>query len=96
MHSYPYPPLVSYQISPISICVAPSSTSQSHRVRRTPKQRGYYETDGSYTLELPYADPRELVMDILRHVPEVDVLAPAALRDEVKAKLAAGLARVTP
>ena len=61
-----------------------------------PKQRGHFETDGSYTLELPYADPRELVMDILRHVPEVEVLAPMALRDEVNAKLAAGLARVTP
>ena len=39
-----------------------------------PKQHGRFEADGSYLLELPYADPRELVMDILRHVPEVEVL----------------------
>ena len=47
-------------------------------------------------LELPYADPRELVMDILRHVPEVEMLGPAALRDEVRRKLEIALSRVTP
>ena len=38
-----------------------------------PKQRGRFEPDGTYLLELPYADPRELAMDILRHVPEPPV-----------------------
>ncbi len=61
-----------------------------------PRQRGTFAKDGSYPLELPYADPRELVMDILRHVPEVEVLGPDALRDEVKEKLKAALARITP
>ncbi|MFZ2653092.1 MAG: WYL domain-containing protein [Burkholderiaceae bacterium] len=65
-----------------------------------PKQRGRFEADGSYRLELPYADPRELVMDILRHVPEVEVVGPAGLREEVGAKLRAGVekmgGRVTP
>jgi predicted DNA-binding transcriptional regulator YafY len=60
-----------------------------------PKQHGAFEADGRYVLELPYADPRELVMDILRHVPEVEVLEPAALRDEVIKKLEAGLGRLT-
>jgi len=36
------------------------------------------------------------VMDILRHVPEVQVLGPAGLREAVQEKLRAGLARVTP
>ncbi|MDP3612017.1 MAG: WYL domain-containing protein, partial [Rubrivivax sp.] len=65
-----------------------------------PNQRGRFETDGSYLLELPYADPRELVMDILRHVPEVAVLGPKALREVVAEKLRAGVeklgGRVTP
>lgn len=61
-----------------------------------PQQRGQFEADGRYRLELPYADPRELVMDILRHVPEVEVLGPVALRDEVLTRLQEGLARLTP
>ena len=59
------------------------------------QQRGHFEPCGHYRLELPYADPRELVMDILRHVPEVDVLGPPELRDMVREKLMAGLARLT-
>ncbi|MBC7379209.1 MAG: WYL domain-containing protein, partial [Burkholderiaceae bacterium] len=58
-----------------------------------PKQRGRFEPDGSYLLELPYADPRELVMDILRHVPEVEVLGPASLVAAVEGKLLAGVKR---
>jgi predicted DNA-binding transcriptional regulator YafY len=49
-----------------------------------PNQRSRTEPDGSYVLELPYSDSRELVMDILRQGAEVEVLAPASLRDEVK------------
>ncbi len=60
-----------------------------------PAQRGVLEADGRYLLELPYADPRELVMDILRHVPEVEVLAPVALRGLVREKLVKGLAGLT-
>ena len=60
-----------------------------------PKQRGSFEADGSYRLELPYADPRELVMDILRHVPEVEVLGPEGLRDMVEEKLRTALVRIT-
>jgi predicted DNA-binding transcriptional regulator YafY len=57
-----------------------------------PKQRGKLLKDGSYVLEMPYADERELIMDILRHVPEVEVLEPVALREKVIEKLRAGLA----
>ena len=59
-----------------------------------PKQRGHFEADGHYRLELPYADPRELVMDILRHVPEVEVLGPPALRAMVEERLRQGLERI--
>lgn len=54
-----------------------------------PKQKSRFEADGSYVLELPFSDPRELVMDILRHGPGVEVLAPASLRDEVRAQAVA-------
>ena len=61
-----------------------------------PAQRGRFEDSGCYLLELPYADPRELVMDILRHVPDVAVLAPDGLREAVRDKLVKGLAGLTP
>jgi len=57
-----------------------------------PKQRGKLQKDGAYVLEMPYADDRELVMDILRHVPEVEVLEPVELREKVIEKLRVGLA----
>lgn len=52
-----------------------------------PKQRGTLESDCSFTLELPYADDRELLMDILKFGAEVEVLAPAALKKRVKAEI---------
>jgi predicted DNA-binding transcriptional regulator YafY len=42
-------------------------------------------------LSLPFADPRELAMDVLRHVPEVDVLAPEDLLCEVRERMARAL-----
>jgi predicted DNA-binding transcriptional regulator YafY len=58
-----------------------------------PKQIGQFLTDGRYELRIPYRDDRELVMDILRHGPEVEVVAPATLRVAVAKQLAAALAR---
>ena len=58
-----------------------------------PKQKASFEADGSYLLEVPYADDRELLMDILKFGPDVEVVAPAALRAKVKAALKAALGR---
>jgi predicted DNA-binding transcriptional regulator YafY len=58
-----------------------------------PQQRARFDPDGSYLLELPYSDHRELVMDILKHGPEVEVLAPDSLRAEVRETLRAALER---
>jgi predicted DNA-binding transcriptional regulator YafY len=56
-----------------------------------PDQRGRLGADGRWVLDVPYADPRELVMDILRHVPHVEVMWPQELADEVRQRLVAGL-----
>lgn len=54
-----------------------------------PQQCGRFEDDGSYLLEFPYSDDRELSMDILRHGSEVEVLGPASLRRRVAQQAAA-------
>jgi predicted DNA-binding transcriptional regulator YafY len=58
-----------------------------------PKQRSSVERDGSFVLEFPYADDRELIGDILRHGAEVEVLAPKELRGRVREQLAAAARR---
>ncbi len=52
-----------------------------------PHQEGRMLEDGSYELAIPYGDDRELIGDILRHGPDVQVLAPPQLRARVRAKL---------
>jgi len=59
-----------------------------------PDQQSQWDAEGRWLLRLPFADPRELVMDILRHVPEVEVLAPYDLEEEVLRRLRAGVARM--
>lgn len=61
-----------------------------------PRQTGQFLTDGRYELRVPYRDPRELVMEILRHGPDVEVIAPASLREQVAGALAAALGRYRP
>ena len=51
-----------------------------------PDQTGHFEGD-HYHLQVPYGDPTELVQEILRHGPGVEVLAPEALRTRVAATL---------
>jgi predicted DNA-binding transcriptional regulator YafY len=52
-----------------------------------PKQRGRIEPDGSYVLELPYSDDRELVLDILRYGGDVQVLGPGDLVNKLRSQL---------
>ena len=58
-----------------------------------PRQKGRFAKDGSWLLEVPYSDHRELLMDILRHGAEVEVLAPPALRAAVAAEAGRIVAR---
>ncbi|MGE5465543.1 MAG: helix-turn-helix transcriptional regulator [Methanocella sp.] len=58
-----------------------------------PQQAGQFLTDGSYELRIPYRDPRELIMDILRHGWHAEVVEPASLRTAVVEALKSALAR---
>lgn len=58
---------------------APSRARWIEQERWHPAQRGHREADGSFVLEVPYADPRELMMDILKYGADVRVLAPPSL-----------------
>ena len=55
------------------------------------QQESTVEPDGSYRLSVPYAKETELVMDILRHGSDVEVLSPTGLRQTVRKRLAATL-----
>lgn len=48
-----------------------------------PEQKGKFIKGGYYQLEVPYANATELIMDIMRHGPDVEVQAPASLRKAV-------------
>ena len=58
-----------------------------------PQQQGQMLADGGYELRIPYSNPRELVMDILKHGADVEVVSPKPLRDEVIQRLRTALAR---
>ncbi len=49
-----------------------------------PRQKGRFDDDGSYVLEFPYSDDRELIMDILKHGAAVEVVSPASLRKRIR------------
>ncbi|MDO9519026.1 MAG: WYL domain-containing protein [Pseudohongiella sp.] len=55
-----------------------------------PQQVGQWDND-EYVLSFPYGDERELVLDLMRYVPDVVVEQPTALRQSVVARLQAGL-----
>lgn len=61
-----------------------------------PAQQSHFEPDGSWRVLIPYSDDRELLMDILRHGGEVEVLAPAALRARIESILQSALSRYQP
>jgi predicted DNA-binding transcriptional regulator YafY len=52
-----------------------------------PSQRSTVNIDGTLLLDVPFTDPRELTMDILRHGKHVQVLEPTELRQAVLEEL---------
>ena len=61
------------------------------RERWHSQQEGQFESDGSYTLKVPYAEERELAMDILRYGSDVEVVGPLELRQRVASTLSSTL-----
>ena len=57
------------------------------------KQKSRWLDDGRYELQVPYSDPTELVMDILRHGDNVVVAGDKALSNVIKARLGRALAQ---
>lgn len=56
-----------------------------------PEQHGQWLTDGRFDLTVPFADPTELVRDILKYGKEVEVVRPETLRQLVANELLAAL-----
>ena len=52
-----------------------------------PQQQGRVLDDGSYELRVPYADDRELLMDVLKYGGDCTVVGPQALRARVEGEL---------
>jgi len=57
------------------------------------QQASWFEKDGSYVLEVPYDKDPELVMEILKHGSEVEVISPAELALKIKSELKLALAQ---
>jgi len=58
-----------------------------------PDQTGRWLEDDRYELTIPYDDPTELIMDLLRHGPEAEVIQPTSLRQAVAERLRQTLAQ---
>jgi predicted DNA-binding transcriptional regulator YafY len=54
-----------------------------------PDQQSEYDDHGYYVLRVPYSQDTELVMDILKHGSEVEVLQPSELRERVRQRIEA-------
>ena len=52
-----------------------------------PRQSGSFSADGSYELRVPYGRPDELILDISRLGPDIEVIGPAELRKDVAKRL---------
>ncbi|MDI9330483.1 MAG: WYL domain-containing protein [Alphaproteobacteria bacterium] len=69
----------------------PERTRWVEREQWHPEQEAKMEKDGSYRLKVPYSDERELIGEIMRHGPEVEVLGPQSLRTHVQRALRAAM-----
>lgn len=58
-----------------------------------PDQKSAWLDDGRYELRVPYSNPTELIMDVMRYGPEVEVVEPVGLRKQVRDRLARALER---
>lgn len=59
----------------VTLLFEPQAAQWVSREQWHPRQRGLRLPDGRYRLEVPYTDPTELAMDILRHAGDVTIEA---------------------
>lgn len=64
----------------------PEAARWAAEERWHPEQIGHW-VDGDYELQVPYSEPTELVMEILRYGPAVEAIAPAEIREAVAQRL---------
>lgn len=58
-----------------------------------PEQQGAWLDNGEYELRIPYDNATELILDICRYGPDVEVMAPTELRHAVAARLQSAASR---
>jgi predicted DNA-binding transcriptional regulator YafY len=75
------------QVSWATLSFTPERARWVASERWHPKQEGKLLKDGSYELKVPYADDRELIMDIMKYGGECRVVEPKALQDRVAVEL---------
>ncbi len=56
-----------------------------------PRQEGRFLDNGDYELKLPYGNPKELIMDILKYGADVEIKEPVSLRQVVQEQLSKAL-----
>ncbi|MBI4192432.1 MAG: YafY family transcriptional regulator [Betaproteobacteria bacterium] len=78
------------------LCFTPERSRWIADERWHPQQVGQFLTDGRYELRIPYRDSREFVLDILKYGPDVEVISPDSLREEVAARLRRALVQYGP
>ena len=52
-----------------------------------PEQKTVDLADGSYVIEVPYSDERELLADVMKYGADVEVIGPESLRKSIKAAI---------
>jgi len=80
---------------PINIAVLRFNSSRARWVSEEnwhPQQRGIFLPNGAYELRIPYGVANELLMDVMRHGSNVEIIEPESLRQMVKAELQLTLA----
>ena len=48
-----------------------------------PNQKTHFDEDGFLIMEIPYRDHRELMMDIMKFGPDVEVMSPESLKKAI-------------
>ncbi len=52
-----------------------------------PDQKTQWLKDGSFEMTIPYSDHRELLLEIMKYGPDVEIIEPESLRTEIKNRL---------